>query len=184
MADPVEGTEQPVQPDLDALVSKLTADLDKRFSGFQGLLDRRDSEYRQMLEDLKTADLSPEEREQEQASRLKTELEQYKRKVEILNMRKDFPEEVDLLTALLEGQSLQDQLSLLAKFRKVEAAAKPQEGDNEEQPTPVDGNNAPRRSSLSLADAATKMNKELSEKILNDSNEPGILGRLRRTVAP
>lgn len=177
-----EAVEQPGTPDLDALVSKLTADLDKRFSGFQGLLDRRDSEYRQMLEDLKTADLSPEEREQEQASRLKAELDSYKRKVEILSMRKEFPEEVDLLTSLLEGQSLQDQLSLIAKFRKVETPAKPPEGDNGEQPTPVDGNNAPRKQSFSLADAATKMNKELSEKILQDSDEPGILNRLRKVV--
>ena len=180
MAETVEGSDQP-DNGLDAFMSKIGADMDKRFQGFQGTLDRRDSEYRQMLEDLKTADLPPEEREQAQTSRLQQELESYKRKVEILSMRKQFPEEVDLLSNLLEGKSLQDQLALLSNFRKVEAASDSPEEEVEEQPTPVDKNNPKRRPRLSSADFTGKnMSKELSEQILAESgNKPGLMRILR-----
>lgn len=184
MDEPIESGDQPVDNGLDALVAKLTADFDKRFQGFQGLLDRRDAEYRQMLEDAKLASLEPEEREQVQTSTLQRKLDDAQRKLEILQMRKDFPEEVDLLSSLLEGKSLQDQLTLLASFRKAEAANESQGEDEAEQPTPVDRNNPKRKTEFSLADAATKMNKELSEKILETSgNEPGILRRLREVVS-
>jgi len=180
MDEPVESGDQPVENGLDAIVAKLNDDFDKRFRGLQSTLDRRDSEYRQMLEDAQIASLEPEEREQRQTSKLQQKLDAAERELEILNMREEYPEEVSLLTKLLKGKSLQDQLTLLASFRKVKAEEDSQGEPDEEQPTPVDRNNPPRKYEPSLADAATKMNKQLADKILADSgNEPGLLRRLR-----
>jgi hypothetical protein len=187
MDEPIENGDQPEEKEpngLDAIVAKLTDEFDKRFRGLQSTQDRRDAEYRQMLEDAQNASLEPEEREQRQASTLQKKLEDAQRKLEILQMRKDYPEEVDLLSALLEGKSLQDQLSLLASFRKAEAAAESQGEDAPEQPTPVDRNNPARKAQPSLADAGGKMNKALADTILKTSgNEPGLLNRLRKAVS-
>jgi hypothetical protein len=191
MTDETTGGDQPqgTPADLDALVEKMNAkfteEFGKRFSGLQGLLDRRDAEYRQLLDDLKTADLSPEEREQVQASKLQQEVEQLRRKNEILSMRKSHPDEADLLERFLEAQSLEDQLNLLATFRKAEApnAPEPVEGEAaaDGKPTPVDKNNPARPSIPDLSAAPERMNQDLANQILQGSgNDRGILARLRR----
>lgn len=178
------GDQSEETPDLQAMLkqfqSELKADSDKRFQGFQGLLDRRDAEYRAMLEDLKTADLEPEQQEQAKANKLQRERDEYKRQVEILSMRKDYPEEVDVLMQFLQGKTLPDQLELLRQFRKAAAptAESSTEEHVEEQPTPVDRNNAARKSST-LLDAASNMTKDKANTLLNQSNEPGFLSRLR-----
>jgi hypothetical protein len=155
--------------------------MDKRIQGFQGILDRRDAEYRQMIEDLKTADLSPEEQEQVRESKLQRELESTKRRLEIMEMRKEFPEEVDLLDALLQGKSLTDQLSLLSTFRKAQPTPDPDESVADAgEPTPVDKNNASRKNEPSLADFGGKMTPELADRLIETNNQGGILGRLRR----
>ncbi len=188
MTDETKSDDQPVAPaapDLDALVEKLNEGFDKRFRGFQSVMDQRDAEYRQLLDDLKTADLTPEEREQVEQSKMQAEIESLRRKNEILSMRKNHPEEVDLLEQFLEAKSLEDQLSLLAQFRKADATNAP-EGEEPEaaadgKPTPVDKNNPARSSQPGLEAAAERMNKELAEQILNSSgNDKGILARLRR----
>jgi hypothetical protein len=187
MSDEPQGNDQPQAQsvDLDALIAKVNEGFDKRFQGFQSLLDRRDSEYRQMLDDLKNTDLTPEERDAQQAQRLQQELDKAQRKIEILSMRKDHPEEVDLLEQFLNAQSLQDQLNLLANFRKAEAPQAP-EGEQPKaaadgKPTPVSGNNPARPSQPSLEAAAERMNKDLASQIMNASgNDKGILARLRR----
>lgn len=179
------GDQSEETPDLQGMLSQfrkeLQADSDKRIQGFQGLLDRRDAEYRAMLDELKTAGLEPEQQEQVKANKLQQERDSLKRQVEILSMRKDFPEEVDVLMGLLEGKSLQDQLALLKGFRKTqEATTDSEEEQSEEASTPVDRNNPKRKSSPSLLDAASNMTKEKAQALFNQSNEPGILSRLRR----
>lgn len=184
MDETIESGDQPVDNGLDAIVAKLNDDFDKRFRGLQSTLDRRDTEYRQMLEDSQAASLEPEEREKVQTSKLQQKLEAAERELEILSMRKEYPEEVDLLSSLLKGKSLQDQIAMLALFRKVEAAAESQGEDATEQPTPVDRNNPKRRNQPSLADVSGKMNKQLADSILNSSGkEPGLLNRLRKAVS-
>jgi hypothetical protein len=177
---PVEGAESTPNVDLSAITSALTAEFDKRFSGLQGLMDRRNSEFQKALDDLKTADLTPEEQEQYRANEAQAKLNQLQRENELLRMRKEFPEEVDLLDSFFEKSSLQEQLALIASFRKVKAEADPsEEGEPEEQPTPVERNNPPRRSEVSLADIARGMTGELADKLLDQSNQPGALRKLR-----
>jgi hypothetical protein len=187
MADEKDGDQPAAQPlDLDALVERINAESDKRFRGLQSLMDQRDQEYRDQLESLRTSELSPEEQEQAQTSKLKQERDELKRQVELLSMRKDFPEEVDFISGFLGKSSYQDQLAALREFRKANAAAAPNGDETPEaaeggEPTPVDGNNPPRKTGPSLADATSgKMTKELSDSILSTSSEKGILSRLRR----
>jgi hypothetical protein len=187
MSDETQGGDQPQgnPVDLDALVAKMNENFDKRFQGFQGLLDRRDAEYREMLESLKDSELSPEEQEEARARKLEQERDALKRQIELLSMRKDYPDEVDFMAELMQKSSYQDQLEALRAFRKAQAAANPTGDETSEseaggEPTPVVGNNPKRNVGPSLDDAAKGMTKELSESILSGTNEKGILSRLRR----
>lgn len=176
-------TEQPQTVDLDglkaAILEAIKGDNDKRFQGLQGLMDRRDAELRKELEDLKTADLEPEQREQVQASRLEKELADSKRQIEILSKRKDFPEEVDLLTEFMNADSLEKQLALLAAFRKVTTAPKSLGDEAVEEAAPVDGNNPRRGAEASISDVG-EMTAAKADKLIGSSDEGGILARLRR----
>lgn len=187
MSDPQEPTtDQSVEPneasttDLSAIQTALMAEFDKRFQGFQGLLDRRTSEFQSALEELKTADLSPEEQAQFTSSKEKERIARLERENELLKMRRNFPEEVDLLEDFFTKSSLEEQLALLATFRKAQAATEPQEGEADGQPTPVDKNNPPRRQQVSMADMSGGMTKELADQVLSTANERGLFARLRR----
>lgn len=178
-------TDQPEAPaeagttDLSAIQTALMAEFDKRFQGFQGLLDRRTSEFQRTLEELKTADLSPEEQVQFQSSKEREKIARLERENELLKMRKQFPEEVDLLEDFFKKSSLEDQLALLSSFRKAQAATEAPVVDSEEQPTPVDKNNPARRQTVSMADMAGEMTQELADKVLSTANERGLFARLR-----
>lgn len=184
---PNEGVDQPQEPtkeapsvDLSAVQEALMSELDKRFSGFQGLLDKRTAQFETQLAELKTADMSPEEREQFAASEAQKKVERLERENELLRQRKQYAEEVDLLEEFFKQGSLTDQLALLAKFRKAVAAEEPQGGDDAGQPTPVDMNNPKRRTDISIADASGKMDEQLADKLLGSASEKGFLSRLRR----
>lgn len=178
--DQPEATSEAANLDLSAIQTAIMAELDKRFQGFQGLLDRRTSEFQKELEELKTADLSPEEQAQFQSSKEKERIARLERENELLKMRRNFPEEVDLLEDFFTKSSLEDQLMLLASFRKAQAASETPAEDDEEQPTPVDKNNPARRQQISMADMAGEMTSELADKVLSTANERGIFARLRR----
>ena len=187
MSEPQEeGTDQSTEPtsapnvDLSALQAALTTEFDKRFSGMQSLLDRRTQEFQSQLAELKTADLSPEEREQLQVSEAQSRVAALERENELLKLRREYPEEVDLLTDFMAKSSLQEQLTLLSQFRKAQAEAESQGEEPTEQPTPVDKNNPSRKTELSLADFADgNMTGDLAKKILGSSNEKGLLRKLR-----
>jgi hypothetical protein len=166
---------------LDDLKAAMSAEFDNRFSGFQSLLDRRTSELRKELDDLKTADLTPEEQEQVRSREANERLARLERENEILRMRKDYPEEVDLLEEFFKKSSLDDQLALLANFRKAKEEAATPEGGADNQPTPVDKNSPPRRGELTVSDIGDgKMNSELADKVLEQvGQEKGFLRRLR-----
>jgi hypothetical protein len=171
--------------DLGALIKELNDGFEKRFRGVQALMDQRDEKYRQMLDDLRNADLTPEEREQVEASKWQQEAERYKRKAELLSLARSFPEEVDLLDKYAETTNLAEQIQLLSQFRKATPPAAPtsdeEQAEADGKPTPVDLNNPARKGQPALEAAAERMNKELSEQILSSSgNDKGILARLRR----
>lgn len=164
---------------LEELTAAMNAEFDKRFQGFQSLLDRRTSELRGELDSLKTADLSPEEQEQARERQQNEELARIRRENELLKMRKQYPEEVDLLEEFFSKQSLEDQLGLLSAFRKAQAEAEPADGGANAQPTPVDKNSNPRRGEVSVSDLSGAMDARMADKVIESvGNEKGILRRL------
>ena len=180
---PVEGEDTPETPDLSAWQQQVTEEFDKRFSGFQSMLDRRDNsinELKSIVETLKTANLSPEEQEQLSSDKREAEVAALKRENEILKMRKEYPDEVDFLQTFLSSQSLEDQFKALRSYKKpIEAQpAEPAVGD---EAPPVTPNNSRRETAISAADLSGQMNEKLAKKLLEDtSEERGILARLRR----
>lgn len=181
-----EGADQSPEPtneapsvDLSPIQTALMQEFDKRFAGFQSILDKRTSEFQRELAELKTADMSPEEREQFAASEAQREVDALKRENELLKMRREFAEEVDLLETFFEKGSLREQLELLSQFRKAQAEVEAPGVEVEEQPTPVDKNSPPRRSQVSLAELAREMDGDLADKLLGSSNEKGFLKKLR-----
>lgn len=174
-----EGAPKTPDVDLSAIKTAMEAEFDKRFQGLQSLLDRRTSDFQRSLEDLKTAELTPEEQEQVREREQAKKVAALERENQLLKMRKNFPEEVDLLEQFFSADSLESQLDLLSKFRKAQAEAEAQGAEAAGQPTPVDKNNPSRKQELSLADMAERMSGELADKILGQSSEKGLLRKLR-----
>jgi hypothetical protein len=182
MTDETQNPDQPKENasfSLEELTAAMNAEFDKRFQGFQSLLDRRTSEFQRELAELKTADLSPEEQEQFETRKRDEEIAALRRENELLQMRREFPEEVDLLEDFFKKSSLQDQLELLSAFRKAQAEEAPS-GDTDAQPTPVDKNSNPRKPTLTLSDVeGGNMTNDLADKVIESvGNEKGILRRL------
>jgi hypothetical protein len=188
---PVEGT-TPETPDLnDDVISRLEKAFDTRFSGLQGILDKNigklRSEFASQIEEVRRSSMSPEELEDLEISEKERELARLKKENELLKMRKDHPDEVDFLSSFLSAESFEEQLKLLKEFRSNRADGptpreEPDEGEGDE--VPVDKNNPANTrggDSLSaLVRNAGSLTREQAMKLLEATNEKGILARLRR----
>lgn len=198
MADPndqsVEGTTASDQPggnanapDLDAVVQKAVAaaleQTDKRFQGFQSLIDRKLSDVTRQF---KTAGLSPEEQEQLEAD----DNEALRRELEIYRMREQFPQGADVLLKIAKAETLDDQLSLIeqalsaGKLSQGEATQAAQAvveqdaqtGGNEAPVPEVDRNNPQRELTPGLQSAmAGEMTEEKADAVLETFNQKGAL---------
>lgn len=184
----VESTDESLNDDV---VTRLEKSFDSRFSGFQGVLDKAlntmRGEFAAQLEEVKRDRLSPEERADLEETEREREYTKLKRENELLRLRKEYPDEVDFLDSWLEKDNFTDQLSLLKQFRSrsQQTEATPREDSDEgADAQPVDRNNPPRRGQDSLADlvrsAGGTMTREQAHKLLEATNERGILSRLRR----
>lgn len=183
----VEPTEDLNEEDV---VSKITAAMDSRFSGFQGILDKNistlRSEFGAQLEEVKRSRLSPEEREDLEETEREATLRRLERENALLKLRKDYPDEVDFLSDWLAKEDFNDQLAALREFRKRNQIPEPtprEDLDEDESTSPVDNNNPPRKGGDNLASLMRNgeaMTREQAQKLLNATNERGILARLRR----
>lgn len=173
-------------PDLDAIVQRFAEMTDKRFQGFQSMIDRKFGEVSRNFETkLKTVGLSPEEREQLESDSADEEIQRIRQENTLLKLRKDKPDAVDFFMEVMSAESLEDQLAIIESKLGAQAAAQVAESVAEatEKPaaTPeVDRNNPPRSKELGLpsALAGAEMTDELAETILK-SGSKGILHRLR-----
>lgn len=112
------------QADLDKwrqeIVASLNEGFDKRFGGFQKILATRDEEVKElknMLQELKTADLSDDERVQLEREALAQERAAIAAEKELLAMQAEFPDEIDVYRRVLEQPTAKDQISLLREWR-------------------------------------------------------------------
>lgn len=158
----------------------LATEFDKRFRGIQSMTDRQLGELKNTIEELRAANLTPEEQEQLEVKQARDRAAALERENALLKMRKQYPEEVDFLESFFGAKSLDEQLTALASFRKAPA---PVVTNDQEPttPTPVNGNNAPRKATPTVTDATSgQMNDALADQILNSAggNERGIMKRL------
>lgn len=173
--------ETPAPPSLD--LSQLEKMLDKRFSGFQSLMDQKLGTFSAELEELKTANLTPEEQEQLDTRKRLEETERLRRENALLKLRKQYPDEVDFLEQFFGAQSLEEQVLATASFRNPKAAAAESDEDEEPEPTPVEANNPRRKTKASPADTGQAMSNEIADQILSAANEPGMLVKIRERLA-
>lgn len=176
------------QADLDKwreeIVASLNEGFDKRFSGFQKILATRDDEVkelRNMLRELKTADLSDDERVQLEREALEQEKAAVAAERELLAMQADFPDEIDLYRKVLDQPTAKDQISLLREWRdsfskNQQSASTGDEtpGNDDSTQSAVDPNNPPVETTdgMEYQDQFTK-DPSLVDKILRG-------GRLQR----
>lgn len=156
--------------DLDAVMAALGKKIDERFSGFQSLIDKKVSPLASQLEELKTAGMSPEEREQLEEEAAKSRVSALERENQLLKLRTSEPDAVDFLMALESAESFEDQLALVkSKFgagaaAQVEAAVEAAEGET----TPaVDPNNPARPSQQGIvAGLSGEMNEQIADALM------------------
>lgn len=179
-APAIEPASTTAQVDLKAIQDALAGEFDKRFGGIQSMTDRKFSELQRTIEELRAANLTPEEQEQFEITQAKNRAAALERENALLKMRKQYPEEVDFLEAFFGAKSLDEQLTALAGFRKAPAPEVTTDPEVETTPTPVNGNNAPRRATPTVSDASSGgMTEALADQILGSAgNEKGILKRL------
>lgn len=141
--------------DIDALVSMLEEKLNPRFSGLTTLIENKTSPLAQELSELKTAGMSPEEREQLEEQANQSHYERMERENMMLKMRQSDPDAVDFLMALDNAESFEDQLAIIKSklggkaADQVEAAV-----DSGEVATPaVDSTNPARTPATGIAGA-------------------------------
>lgn len=149
-----EPSAQPVgQADLDKwrteITSAISQDFDKRFGGFQKILaerDRKVTELEQSIQELKTLDMSDDERVQLEKDALAQERAALAAERELLALRSEFPEEVDVYQKVLDAPTSRDQIALLNEWRlsQQQPANEPdpnEEGDNSSNQSAIDLNN-------------------------------------------
>lgn len=123
----------------DSIVTTLNKSFDDRFKGFQGIISKRDEKIEElatMLTELKTADLSDDERVQLEKDALKQERSALAAERELMAMQADFPDEIDLYRKVLDAGSSKDQIALLRGWRESFT------GNQEPEPA-VDGQDNP-----------------------------------------
>lgn len=154
------------------LMAALRGELDTRFSGFQSLIDKKVTPLASELAELKTAGMSPEEREQLEEDAARQRMDAVLRENELLKLRQTSPDEVDFLMALEKAESFEDQLELVRErfgakaAQKVEAAVEAAENS----PTPaVDQNNPPRDAKQGIGAALDggEMNDDIADALLS-----------------
>lgn len=145
-------------------VASALAEQDKRFQGFQSLVDKK---LNQLSNQFKTVGLSPEEREQLAEEGDEDDVDLMRRELELHRMRDQFPRGVARLLALSGAESLEDQLALMEALEDPQAAAQAAEAiaQSEATQTPVpevDPNN-PSRPLTAGAQSALASGKVTSE---------------------
>jgi hypothetical protein len=176
-------------PDLEAIVQRIVGENDKRFQGFQSMIDRKLGDVsRQFEAKLKTVGLPQEEREQLEAESEAEEVQRLLRENTLLKLRQDKPDAVDFFMKVMSADTLEDQLAVIEETLGAKAAAQveqavedAQQGTTDTTATPeIDTHNPARTKGASIAGAlqGQEMTDELAEAVLA-SGSKGILHRLR-----
>jgi hypothetical protein len=189
---PSESAESDIEAVLNRVLAAQSADTDKRFRGFQSLMDKKFGEQsKQMLDQLKAAGLSPEQQEQWDEAATSKELEELRRYKQMQEHRKAHPDAVDFFTEVMGLESFEDQLDFIeSKLGKAVAQQVQEAVEDSESETviaaPVDANNPARKAKplgVAGALASGEMNDAAADAILAAAGgQKGVIARLRKTA--
>jgi hypothetical protein len=128
------------QADLDKfkeeLLGMLKSDFDTRFAGFQQIIAKRDERIgnlESVLQELKTVDMSDDERVQLERDALAQERAAIAAERELMELQSEFPEEIKLYKSVVDKASAKDQIVLLREWRNSLTA------NQTPEPTPGEG---------------------------------------------
>lgn len=180
--------------DIEAILTRALSaqaeETDKRFKGFQSLVDRKlDGLSRSMADQLKAAGLSPEQQEQLEEATTAKELEELRRYKAMQERRKEHPEAVDFFQEVMSLDSFEDQLAFIesrlgkAVAQEVEDAVEDAQSEAAEAVAPVNANR-PARAAKPMGVAAAlgsgEMSDEAADAILAAAGDQrGVLAKLR-----
>lgn len=169
----------PATPDLEAIVRKVIEDsigesLNKRISGLQSTMDKR---LVKAIEEMKRANLSPEEQQAAVDQMESQDVTRALQVAELIKRRKQFPDAVDFMLESMDQDDLDSQLSFIqerfgakaaAQVAKALDSAKPEDGGAPtDAPVPdVDKNNPASKRNPAL-ESGEDMNDELADEVLN-----------------
>lgn len=165
------------QADIDKLIAARDAQFEDRIKGFQRLVADKETRAQALeheLSQLKTAGLSPEEREQLEIEQVRAENAKLQAQLDLKNLASQYADEVPYFERLLAAPSAEEQLQIMRDYRTTLAAAaltqSPQAPAAPVEPTvpEVDLNRPLRRETYSgqvLADG-TVMTEELADRLL------------------
>ena len=186
-ASAADEAQSPPAPDpvLEAVMARLDKTLDKRFSGFQSLMDSKIGGLSTQFAQLQRQSLSPEEIAEQEQTDAKAENEKLRQENQLLRLRTDHAEAVDLITGAMGTATLEDQIAFIESrlgkqaVKQIEAAVEADESaDSGESSIPNPGTK-PKMGAQS-ASFAGEMSEEMADAVL--SNQPrGALARIFST---
>lgn len=159
--------------DIEKIKLELKAEFEERAKGFQRLVSERDNQlaaYRAELEELKTASLSDEEREQLEDQKKDQLIRELQGKLELTELGKTYGDELPFYERLIGAGTAKEQLEVLRELRAANAQAQSQEPATTEVDIPDTDPNRPMRSFFTndtvLLPDGTPMNDALADRIL------------------
>lgn len=155
----------------DELLSSVTGEFDKRFSGFQKTLAKRDekiSELERMVQEANRADLTEDQRTALDVQEKDAQIARLQMALELKELEREFPQAGPVFGKILEADSPRAQMEILNELLSPRGEETPTE-QPEAQPTPasVDPNNPPDTGTDGMSyEAAFEKDPSLLDRIL------------------
>lgn len=167
---------------IESALARFEQKFDKRFSGFQSMVDQKVGGLSSQFAQLQRQSLSPEEIAEQEQTDAKAENEKLRQENQLLRLRADHAEAVDLITGAMGTATLEEQIAFIESrlgkqaVKQIEAAVEADESaDSGESSIPNPGTK-PKMGAQS-ASFAGEMTAEMADAVL--ANQPrGALSRL------
>jgi hypothetical protein len=161
----------PTQADIDKVKAELSAEFEKRLTGFQRLVSKKDEALEaamREIEELKTAGLSEDEREQLQVTKMREENQRLQAQNELLRLGGEYGDVMPYFERLLAGSSAKEQLEVMREFASLKAQAQGEPDPDPDPEIPDIDLNRPMRQPVQgvVLPDGTVMNDELADRIL------------------
>jgi hypothetical protein len=182
-----EAQPSPTDAVLEAVMARLGTVVEsavaKRIPGLQSAYDKKYGELATQFDQFKKASLSPEELEEQEQTDARTENEKLRQENQLLRLRANHPDAVDLITGAMGTATLEEQIAFIeSKLGKkvvaeVEEAVEEAADEAGESGESIPNPGKPPKMGAQSASFAGEMNNEMADAVL--ANQPrGALARI------